>query len=246
MNRLFKFNFLSFNVELNDSLICIIPQFKRILDNDKEPSKSHAIDIFTYIFLICDFSSPLENYEEEERIKEALRYTKLSKAEVDETMVKLAIEEYLTIQYKSSLTLKSLRASKKGLATFEKYIESIDFTKISKNGALVNNPKDFIASIQNLNQMHDAISKLEKRTEQELAANNSIRGNRELGDKEMFNGAGINNKWQESKGSIEDDGSDYNIHVHKFDTTKQEINTFDEIKNSKISDFIEFENENEE
>jgi hypothetical protein len=49
------------NQVIINSEVLTIPEFKKLWDSDKTKSKENAILLFTYMYHVCDFSSPYNN-----------------------------------------------------------------------------------------------------------------------------------------------------------------------------------------
>lgn len=179
-------------VLLNKPWINVIPEFKALLTRDKGSKgdyrgekKLRAIKEFTYIYFFIDFSSPIRDWEDEERKKEALYYAQLEAGDIDD-LVLTAQDKYFQLQLEASRPLRTLKALYKGLHAMDSYFEDIDFTKTDKQGKLLNSPTDFVNNAAKLNKMYDEIRNFEKRVEDDLKNSASgIRGpNSTLGDNE--------------------------------------------------------------
>jgi hypothetical protein len=66
-----------------DSALLMVPEFKKLWDEDKSKTKDIAFKQFAYIYFICDSGSPYANFPDEKR-KEAVAKD-MFKGEVKET-----------------------------------------------------------------------------------------------------------------------------------------------------------------
>lgn len=189
-------------VLLNKEWINMIPEFKAVLARDKGSKgdyrgekKLRAIKEFTYIYFYNDFSSPIRDWEDDERQKEALYYAQLELSDIDDVVL-TAQEKYFQMQLEASRPLRTLKALYKGLHAMDSYFENIDFQKVDKQGKLLNSPTDFVNNAAKLNKMYDEIRNFEKRVEDDLKNSVSgIRGpNSTLGDNE-----GQKKEWSEQE-----------------------------------------------
>ena len=188
-------------VLLNKVWIAMIPEFKALLTRDKGSKgdyrgdkKLKATKEFTYIYFYADFSSPIRDWEDEERKTEALYYAQLEEQDIDSVVLE-AQEKYFSMQMEMSRPLRTLKSLYKGLHAMDRYFESINFAEKDKQGKLLNSPTDFVTNASKLNKMYDEIRNFEKRVEDDLKQTAGIRGpNSTLGDRE-----GMRIKWSEEE-----------------------------------------------
>jgi len=188
-------------VLLNKVWIAMIPEFKILLNRDKGSKgdyrgdkKLKATKEFTYIYFYTDFSSPIRDWEDEERKTEALYYAQLEPQDVDAAVLE-AQEKYFNMQLEMSRPLRTLKSLYKGLHAMDTYFEKINFAEKDKQGKLLNSPTDFVTNASKLNKMYDEIRNFEKRVEEDLKQTAGIRGpNSTLGDRE-----GMRIKWSEEE-----------------------------------------------
>src|ERR1700761_1331315 len=198
----------NFNVKPNKPWINLIPEFKTLFTRDKsnygtgankadEGRHVKARREITFIYFAVDFSSPIRDWEPEEREKEALRYANLKAEDIDAKVI-AAAKVYEELQIKASRSLRSYRSMMKGLDALDKHFETVDFTKTDNKGEQVHDPTKFAKNITTMNEVYDEMKKFEKRVEDDLHNNTSgIRGNAELGDREAGK-SNLNSAWSES------------------------------------------------
>jgi hypothetical protein len=186
-------------INLDKEWIFLIPEFREILSRDKgNRYKTKATSEFTWLFFYTDFSSPIRDWEDGERMKEAMYYAKMS----DDYLPALKADKklweahakYQELQIKGSRPLRTLKVLYKALDAMDNHFESMDFSKTDKMGKLLHDPSDFITNAGKMNKMYDEIRNFEKRVEDDLKqASSTIRGpNSTLGDNE-----GVLKKWSE-------------------------------------------------
>jgi hypothetical protein len=211
--NLFEFNTQNGMIQLNRVWISMVPEFKEILvkskpvkgDNDGR-KKLHAQRVFTFIYLLTDFKSPLRDMQESEKLGEALRCSELTSSDIDEK-VKKALEVYEWYQENSARSLRTLKSMRKSLNQLDKYFEDIDFTKTDKKGELLHSAKEYLANMAGVEKAYDSYEKFEERVHTQLTEAVTVRGDRKLGGKE-----GKRQGWEEGKRPT-DTGTDYHALV---------------------------------
>jgi hypothetical protein len=182
------------SVQLNKPWIFLVPELAELLKRDKRSEgdyrgdkKLRAIAEFTFIYFYTDFSSPIRDWEDNERQKEAEYYAgeKLKEFGLDDK-VWIAQKKYHELQLAASRPLRTLKSLYKGMEAMDSYFENIDFTLKDKMGKLLNDPSAFVINASKLNKMYDEVRNFEKRVEDDLKQSVSgIRGpNSTLGDQE--------------------------------------------------------------
>lgn len=178
-------------VKLNKPWILQIPEFATLYKRDKRSEgdydgrrKLRTHREFTFIFFYTDFTSPLRNWDADERFKESLVYAGLEEKDIDEP-IKAAVHKYEELQHKATRSLRTLKSIMKGMDAFDNYLETVDFSKTDADGRLVNSTDKFVNQIAKVNKMYDEVQKFEKRVEQELKEGGTgIRGTAIKGENE--------------------------------------------------------------
>jgi len=177
-------------VKLNKPWILLIPEFEAILKKDKGSKgdsggrlKRQARKEFTYIYFFNDFNSPIRDWEDVERHKEAMYYAGIT--EVDD-IVAIASKKYEELAMKAARSLRTYRALLKMLDAMDSYFENLDMTKTStRTGELVNSPDKVAATVQKMDKMYDSIKSFARRVEEELKEGGTgIRGTAIKGENE--------------------------------------------------------------
>lgn len=193
--RLFELDDYS-EVKINKPWIVMIPEFKVLWDRDKASKskvtdghgvriKAKAMKEFTFIYFFVDFSSPIRDWEEGERRREALYYAKLEDKDVDDKLM-IAVEKYRQLMLEGARSLRTYRALLKTQDSFDAYFENLDLTETSKRtGELLNTPDKVAATVARMAEMHKTIKNFAVLVEEELTqAQSTIRGVAEMGDQE--------------------------------------------------------------
>lgn len=198
MQNLFEFNEQTGLIQLNRIWISMVPEFKEILLKSKRTKgdadgrkKLHATRIFTFIYLLVDFKSPLRDMDHVEKYGEALRCSELELTDITED-VKLASAIYELYQENSARSLRTLKAMRKSLDQLDKYFTTIDFTKVDKKGELLHSAKEYQTNMKAVSETYRSYEEFEDRVHKELANEPTVRGERKLGGKE-----GKRTSWQE-------------------------------------------------
>jgi hypothetical protein len=196
-------------VQPNVEWIQLIPQFKALFKDSQgktawKEGKTKGRKYLGYIYFMLDFSSPIRDYNDDDKHLEALRYTGLTSEDVKQPKVAEALDEYKKIQLEACRSLRSFRAATKVLASMDEYLENVDFNKTDKQGKLMYTVNQAAANVAILNKTYDELSKLEKRVETDLAQNTGIRGKSNMSDKELRFGS---SKTERSEASWNESGA---------------------------------------
>ena len=176
-----------FNIK-NDRVILdpdklIIPEFKKIWDEDKSKGKVNAERILTYIYFYCDFLSPYSIYPAYERktvlLEEFLRgYTKLESSK----LVQEGIKKYEEFQKTPSMRL--LEAAKVACGKLSDYFMDLDFKEMDDTGRPVYVAKDVAANLKAVGGIIESLDKTEEQVKKEITVSTKIRGGGQAGDYE--------------------------------------------------------------
>jgi hypothetical protein len=204
-----------YKVILNKDWLLTIPVFKKLIHRDKGSlgdvdgrKKFRAIKEFTYIYHMTDPRSPLENYEDFERMQKSLQYAELKEKDIDVDIL-AALTEYEELLGYSVPTLELLRAAKGSKSQLIIYFKTINFSDRDTKGGMVHSPMQHIKNISMLKQLHKDLIEFESLVYSELKENSGVRGKTELGDREQKGSSG--KKWAEGSSAentvvnIEDD-----------------------------------------
>jgi hypothetical protein len=200
MQNLFEFNAQTGLIQMNRDWIYMVPEFKEIAIRSKKckgdhdgRKKLHAQRIFTFIYMLVDFRSPLRDMEGEIREKEALRCAELEKADVTDE-VRTATGVYEWYQENSARSLRTLKALRRSLDQADNYFLQVDFGEKDKKGELVYSMKEYIQNMKGIDDAYNAFKAFEERVYRELEEKQTVRGERKLGGKE-----GKRTSWEEGR-----------------------------------------------
>lgn len=199
-HNLFEFNPLTGLVQMNREWIGLVPEFREILvkskgipgDHDGR-KKLHAQRIFTFIYMLVDFKSPLRNMEEKEKFTEALRCSELEPDDITDK-VKIATAVYETYQENAARSLRTLKSMRKSLDQADKYFLDIDFSQTDKKGELLYSMSEYLNNMKKMDDVYTSYEAFEERVHRELTEQVAVRGERKLGGKE-----GKRTGWTEGK-----------------------------------------------
>lgn len=156
----------------------LIPPFKEIWDRDKNKDKWIALRELSYVeFMTSQLkSNPYKGYEESVRdikIKEDIVKDKKWKPDklVIEAMKK--IEEFQT---KGSASYTLLLDALKAKDTLQEFLRNLDLSQTNRSGGLILKPKDVTTALLDLDRVVTALSKLQKKVEQDLFEDIKTRG----------------------------------------------------------------------
>jgi hypothetical protein len=178
----------------------MVPEFKEILVKSKPVpgdydgrKKIHAQRVFTLIYMLVDFKSPLRDMQEEEKLQEALRCSELEVADITEP-VKQALGLYEWYQQNSARSLRTLKAMRTSLNQLDNYFLTINFSAKDKKGELLHSAKEYLANMSGVKKAYESYEEFEERVHNELTKTETVRGEKTLGGKE-----GKRLTWDEGK-----------------------------------------------
>lgn len=187
--KFFKFNRADGNVDVNDSRILLIKEFKALLENKRNISKEdkkgelklRAQKEFAFMFLYIDWESPYFKFPEEDKKSAAIDDCGLTEKELEDETFKEACKKYNDLQDKNQ-EIRLLRAC---LTTIDKiiyYLEDVDINeRDSDTGKPIFKTKDIIAEIKGAKDLITSIRDLEAKVKEGLQEDSAIRGDVELG-----------------------------------------------------------------
>ena len=177
------------SVELDDSRILVVKEFKALLEPKRNKTKTDptgenkelAQKEFTYMFLYLDWDSPYFKYPEEDRQLAAFEDSGLTKAELDDTLFREACNKYNELQNKN----QSIRILKACMSTIDNviyYLENVDVNERNPtDGKPIFKTKDVIMEIKGAKDLIKSVNDLEKEVKEGLANESSLRGDVEAG-----------------------------------------------------------------
>ena len=177
------------SLDFSDSRILLIKEFKALLDNTRNKSKSdpegeikeRAQKEFTFMFLYLDWESPYFKYPEEDRQQASFDDSGLTEEQMNDPEFIEACKKYNELQDK----IQELRLLKGCMLTIESiiyYSEHIDVNERNpSDGKPIYKTKDVIMEIKNARELIKTVRDLEKEVKEGVSDESSVRGGVELG-----------------------------------------------------------------
>lgn len=173
------FNYDNYKLELNEYSILLLKEFADVFLHDKSPNKERAFKQFTYIYLMYDFRSPITNYDDEDKRKEALTQSGVTDKEISSEYIKKAIESYVKIQ-NSDPVLKMIKALYRSHNHIENFITEFNTKEKVKDARggerFLYDVKDLLTINKQAKDLVMQIKELEELYRQQLQEENTTRG----------------------------------------------------------------------
>lgn len=181
-----------YKVKLNREFLYTIPVFRQIIYRDKGSKGDYrgdkkllAIKDFSFIFHYVDPRSPLDGWEEDERLEQALIYAEKTKVELGcDPELNMALLEYIRLLTNCSPTLRTLRTAQKVLHRLDKYLSEIDFNERDDKGRTIHTPATIMVAVTKLGEYQRNLKSIEQQVLAELNGSTGIRGKADKGDRE--------------------------------------------------------------
>lgn len=176
----------------------LIPEFKALLipGYNKQPGdlegrrRIRGLNELMYIWYLHSLKSPFKEYSDEEKLVETKAIVDLPFKEdqtpegiqisfEESTQLRSAISKY--IELNESMLTKLIKSAERAIHKLRGYFDSLDFSKTTENGALVNKPSDVIKTISDLHKVHESLKKLYKEQIMESGQTINTRGDQEKG-----------------------------------------------------------------
>jgi hypothetical protein len=187
--KLFKED--NFNIIINPEAK-LIPEFKKIITNDKDRKKRNAHRHLSYIYFMCDYRSPYSIYPEEERKQRLSKDLQLNNDDAISKLIKSGMDKYNQLQRTPTIT--NLKAIKEGLLTSAKVINALreqienSLDEVHNDdgkdvGIIMKDVTKLLQVSEQIPKAIDTINSLEEKVKKEQANESKIRGG---GTKGMF------------------------------------------------------------
>ena len=169
MQKVFLYNNVSGQVELNVPELLLVDEFKALIDNKRnvckedKTGKQHlkAFKEFTYIWLALDWQSLYADYSEQERHHEALKDSGITEEEFNDPLFRAACRKYRQLQ-RATRSIKVLQAAQLTVDKFIDYFTNIDpEERDEQTGKPIYKVKDIMAEISSLDKVLDELKTLE-------------------------------------------------------------------------------------
>ena len=189
MIKIFQYDNVNGNVELNTPEILLVREFSALMTNERNKCKDdktgkyklRAFREFAYIYLALDWQSPYYEYTEQERHEEALRDSSLTEEEFNNPEFRAACRKYKALQ-DATRSIRLLKAAQNTVDKFVDYFNNIDVEERDpQTGKPIFKTKDIMAEISNLHKVHEELVILEKQVKEEISEISSIRAGATVG-----------------------------------------------------------------
>ena len=129
----------------------------------------------SYVFFMCDHTSPFAVYGTDQRHKEVKdSLFGLKSKWTPSAKVSGAGDKYRKL--KETSAVKLLKAARTSVVKLEKYFESVDLTLMDDNGRPIFHAKDLVANLSKMGDVVNGLSKLEEQVKKQEQANINTRG----------------------------------------------------------------------
>jgi hypothetical protein len=163
----------------------LIPEFKKIIVNDKDRKKRTAHKYLSFIYFMCDYRSPYSIYPETERKRRLLSDLKFTDDEPITTDIGKGMDKYNNLQ--RTPTISALKAIREGLLISSRVISALnEQIEIALNtvdgeegkdvGSIMRDVKRLLEVSEQLPKAIDTINSLEEKVKKEQANETVIRG----------------------------------------------------------------------
>ena len=183
MQKVFRYNNVSGQVELNVPELLLVDEFKALIDNKRnvckedKTGKQHlkAFKEFTYIWLALDWQSLYADYSEQERHHEALKDSGITEEEFNDPLFRAACRKYRQLQ-RATRSIKVLQAAQLTVDKFIDYFTNIDpEERDEQTGKPIYKVKDIMAEISSLDKVLDELKTLEEQVKKEISEKSKLR-----------------------------------------------------------------------
>lgn len=162
----------------------LIVSFRKLWDRDTTKNKEIVSKEFAYIYFYCSYSedNPYIGYTDDEvrsrKIIEGL-FKDVDQWQPDE-LVEDGIMQFKEFQNNASPSLAYFHSTRVALDKLREYWETLDMTKTTRSGQLLNKPSDVARGIEQTSSLLVKMADLELKVKQELMSQGKTRGNRTI------------------------------------------------------------------
>ncbi len=187
--KYFIFDKASGNVELEDSRILTVKEFKGLLNYARnvckdDPSGENQLLVkkeFIYMYMYLDWDSPYFKHPEEDKKLAAFEDSGLTEEDLENPEFITACKKYNELQ-NDTLDIRLLRAC---METVEKVIYYLSTVDPNERNVLDGKPifktKDIIAEIKGAKDIITSLKELEDEVKKGLSIDSKVRGDTKLG-----------------------------------------------------------------
>lgn len=189
MSNWFQYNQNLGKVELDETELLLIKEFKDLLETKRNISKTdpkgllkeRAFRELSYIYLAIDWNSPYHSYDEQDRHEAAMDDSELSEAEFNDSVFRTACRKYQELQNSNRL-VRMVKAAESTVDKLIDYFENVDpLERDPQTGKPIFKAKDIMAEISKLDETADGLIALESRLKSSMQEASNIRGDAQEG-----------------------------------------------------------------
>lgn len=162
----------------------LIPEFRKLIANDKDRFKKNVLKEFSYIYFMYDYKSPYINYSEEDRHDKLIKELEFEENWKVHKLLQDAIDKYIELQ--ETPILKSLKATREGLLTASKVIAKLQKVidkSLDEIADEATDMEDILTNVEKLLKISsvlpsavNTVQQLEKKVKEEQVGESKIRG----------------------------------------------------------------------
>ena len=187
--KFFDYNKETRQVEILDNRILLVNEFKALTDLKrnitKEDKTGKHLTLFykeiVYMYMYLDWESPYFKFPEEDKQKQSLIDSGLTKKDIEDPIFKAACNKYNEL-YNNMLELRLLKSSMIAVENIIYYLETVDVNQTDElTGKPIYKTKDVIAEIKSAKDVIASIREMEDAVKKGLAEESAVRGDTELG-----------------------------------------------------------------
>lgn len=156
-----------------------IESFKNIWDRDKTKTKDRAIKELAFIYFYCDYKSPYNSYDDDEKLKVLSDELFGGNFSIDPLIAK-GIESYRKTQ--ETFSMKFLQSAKKAAKELINFFENVDLNERTDKNLPVYKPSDITNALSQSVKVIEALDRWEEKVKAELDLKDSkIKGGGQVG-----------------------------------------------------------------
>ena len=161
----------------------LIPEFKKIWDDDSTNDKSVALKQLAYVYYISDFKSPYLLSSNPDQVAKLIAKDFMKDEDyVPTSEVMLAIDKYKSLQETPSMRL--LSASLSTIHNLSTYLENVNLEERDDRGKPIYKPNDVTGSLSKIGGIVESLTKVREQVEKEITKAGTLRGQRRKGNRE--------------------------------------------------------------
>ena len=188
--NLFEVN-KDFEIEVDPKYVATVPELKAIYSLNYNKTKGDhagrkrekAKKELVYVYLMYNYSSPVANYEFEDRRRHALKNARLEPNHKVSKELKSLIDCYISVR-DSDRSMRSLMTARSLTDKTIDFLENINIKEKKENGEYIHKVSDVIKHIKELKDLQKELKEFEDKVKKELSSTGRIRGDVKKGNRE--------------------------------------------------------------